>query len=174
MLAKPFQFSLSLLFIIVTFVAVVTASATFLPSVYYTEGGVGAGLVVMLFCLFVIVASICMCFRRLRIATFVITLVACGLFIYHQSSLNERLEQLKVEVARIIAYVDAFKAAHNEFPRDLSRYEYQQPELQTYIAYGPPGAKGYKSYHIVYQPTGTYQGIGHWYFGDRGYWFEDD
>jgi hypothetical protein len=171
--ANGFRFSLSHLLIVVTYVAIVTASATFLPSAYYTEGAVGAGFIGLLFALFALGTSICLCFRRLRLATLVITLVICGLFVHHQSALNERLKQLELEIARIITHLDTFKASHNEFPHDLSGYEFQLPELEPYIAYRPPGTNGRKSYLIIYHPT-TYQGIGHWYSGDGGYWFEDD
>jgi hypothetical protein len=169
-----FQFRLSHLFIGTTFVAIVVAASTLLPSLYYTYGAIGAAFLGLLFCLFAIVCGGCLLFRRLRVPTFVVCVVVCTLLIYHQSVLNRRLDQLHAEVAHIVSYVNTYKSAHGEFPRQLSGYEYQRPELQTYIKYSPPGGPyGSTSYVIRYHPTEN-DGIGHWYFGDQGYWFEDD
>ena len=171
MLEKRFQFRLLHLFGATTFVAMLVASVTVLPSTYYTEGALGSMFFGFLRVSFATVTGICLFFPRLRGPAFVVFLLVAGLFIYHQSTLNHRLKQLEIEVARIITYVDKFKSAQGHFPQDLSGYEFQHPELQPYVAYSPPD--GNYSYQIRYHPTKD-TGIGHWYFGDRGYWFEDD
>jgi hypothetical protein len=106
--------------------------------------------------------------------------VVCGLLISRESILIQRLQHLTTEVARIVTYVETFKTSHGQFPQDLSGYEYLRPDLQGYIAYSPPAAAvsnganfGMNSYQIRYHPT-KIEGIAHWYFGDHGYWFEDD
>jgi hypothetical protein len=178
--AKHFQFRLPHLFVVTTYLAAVVAGATYIHSFYEVEGAVGALFLGLLFVLFVIASAICLCFRRLRIVTLVASLVVCGLLISRESILIQRLRHLKTEVARIVTYVETFKNAHGQFPPDLSCYEYLRPDLRPYIAYSPPrgvvsnGATfGVNSYQIRYHPTNN-EGIAHWYFGDQGYWYEDD
>lgn len=174
------QFRLSHLLAATTVIAAILTSIAYLPSTYETDGAVGSGFIGMLLILSWLVGGICLRFRRLRIATFVVVLLICCVFSFRQAILIHRLHLLENEVPRIVAYIDAFKNEHGEYPETLSDYVYQRPELQTYIKYIPPKTNRATSslsfsvrYDIRYHPYHT-KDFAHWYSPGHGYWYEDD
>jgi hypothetical protein len=163
------QFGLRHLFEALTYVAIV-AWGLQAYSTTYEVYGTNAGIVrVAVF--FGVIASmpLLLFFRARTIVRFGVAAVLA--FSISQATYTRRLAALRTEVASIIAYVDEYKLQHGLYPTDLSGYEFQRPELATFIEYRD--AYPTTSYEIRWHPIQR-EDLGHWYGADYGHYYEDD
>ncbi len=167
----PRQFGLRTLFAGTTFVALAAWAAASCGSLYEIYGDVASKAIPLLGAFTFLVTTPMLIVERTRrwwYRSWVVIFVAFSL---RQSVLVRRLAELRVEVAEVVRYVDAFEAEQGRFPNDLSQYEFQHPHLADYIEYELTLPIAYA---IRWHPVPIY-GISHWYYGPgNGHYFEDD
>jgi hypothetical protein len=170
--ANRFQYRLShMLLGIAVFAAILTAGIA-AASTYETHGAVNPGLFLFaLGWLVLVFVAILVVARRLRLGACIAMIAVCFALALNQAMLTRRLEDLKQEVSHIAAFMNEFKAVHGAYPRDLSEYTFQRPELKKYIRYNE---SGYRQYAIGYHPLED-AGVTHLYWPESGhYYYEDD
>lgn len=142
-------------------------------SVYHTHGLVGSG-IHWFTLLFASVAAAVHCAARAYRTTMVVgVLLTAGLAldVPRQLVLTTRLEHLRHETTRIVAYLEQQRAMTGSYPGDLSGYRFQRQELAEYIKYWPETRPG--QYFVDYHPIKD-AGIQHWYCPAKGWGYYDD
>lgn len=174
------QFRLADLIAATALVAAVLTSAVYLPSASRTDGAAGLAIISLLIVFAWMLGGICFCFRRLRMPAMIAMLLVCGVFSLRQARLMERLRLLEVEVPRIVAHIEKYQTANEgEYPRDLSAYVFERPELRAYVRYLPPRDYDPRTradaspYAVRYHPNAE-SDYSSWYTSAGEYWYDDD
>lgn len=72
--------------------------------------------------------------KNKQLATLLMSLIALAVVPY-QVYLGQRLLSLKEEAANITVYLYDYKVNNQDFPADLSMYEYKEPQLKKFFSY---------------------------------------
>ena len=170
---KLSQYRLSSLFVATGVVSSILTAFVACKNTYEVHGAVGSSFGPILVGFFVFVTLPFLLFRRIRRFVCVLIIGACLAYSIRQAVLKNRLSDLKIEVARIVEFLEEYGAENGRYPEDLSGYTFQKPKLKTFIIYNNPR---YAPYSIVFHPY-RYTGTGHWYYPRHGfyrYYYEDD
>jgi hypothetical protein len=177
------QFRITHLFVATLAVALLVTTSMACKSVYETHGELASYFYPGVLGLLGIVVLFCLPFQRLRLPALATIFVIYGAFCFRQSILVQRLRDLKVEVIRINSFVEQYKVENGQYPKDLSGYKFERPDLTQFIAYYPDDVGSsslFDSYWIRFHPCQDewlfpFHGLGIYHaYSHGGFWFADD
>ena len=141
---------------------------------YYTFGWIGAAFSLILTILTIPIGLLYL--RRFRWVELAILAAIALLTIPIQFPLTLHRLALQSESEQVVSYLDEVKIATGQYPPDLAKYTFHDPNLSPSIHYltkqQEPNLE--TDFIVSYCIYGTICTSGYWYVPNKGWFYEDD